>query len=172
MAARDLRQMRLLEPYEHLTPEDREDLARVAIKINTLRRVEEAIESGHVQTPTFIPEFYADKSYIEVLQWLAFYSIRGYLSEHRKPATLQDIYSRVVEKIRSAQREGAWPREWKIPSKRSVDRRVNEIASANSLENHIMRGKTPRVICTRPGEYVPNPALYEDVARILEGRPA
>ena len=169
--SQDLRQKRLFEPYEHLTPEDCEDLSRVAVKINTLRRVEEAIESGHVQTPTFIPEFYADKTYIEVLQWLAFFSVRGYLSEHRKPATLYDIYHRVVEKIRSAQREGAWPKEWKIPSKRSVDRRVNEIASRNQLENHIMRGTTPRVISTRPGEYVPNPALYEDVARILEERP-
>jgi len=49
--------MKIFEPYEHLTPEYREDLARVAVKINTLRRVEEAIESGHVQTPTSIPEF-------------------------------------------------------------------------------------------------------------------
>jgi hypothetical protein len=164
----DLRQKRLLEPYEHLTPEDREDLSRVATKINTLRRVEEAIETGYVATPTFLPDFYADKNYIQALQWLAFFSIRGYLNEHRKPATLQDIYHRVVEKIRSAQREGSWPRTWKIPSKRTIDRRVNEISSANALENHIMRGTRPRVISTRAGEYVPNPTLYEDVAKILE----
>jgi len=169
--SQDLRQKRLFEPYEHLTPEDREDLSRVAVKINTLRRVEEAIERGHVQTPTFIPEFYADKTYIEVLQWLSFFAIRGYLSEHRKPATLRDIYFRVLEKIRSAQREGSWPKEWQLPSKRTVDRRVNEIASSNRLENHIMRGSTPRVISTNAGEYCPNPTLYEDVARILEERP-
>ena len=168
MSGRDLRQAKALAPYEHLTPEDREDIGRIAVKVNTLRRVEEAIEKGHVQTPTFIPEFYADKSYIEALQWLAFYSIRGYLSEHRKSATLQDIYNRVIEKIRSAIREGAWPREWKIPSKRSVDRRVNETASKNPLENHIMRGDKPRVISTRAGEYVPSPALYPDIVAIMQ----
>ena len=167
--SQDLRQSKLFAPYEHLTPEDREDLSRLAVKVNTLRRVEDAIEKGHVQTPTFIPEFYADKNYIEALQWLAFYSIRGYVSEHRKPATLWDIYHRVVEKIRSAQREGAWPKAWKIPSKRSVDRRVNEIASSNPIENHIMRGGKPRVIATTAGNYIPSPALYEDVAKILEG---
>jgi len=169
VSVQDLRQKKLLEPYDHLTPGDREDIASVAQKINTLRRVEEAIATGHVQTATFIPDFYENKTYIEVLQWLSFYSIRGYVSEHRKPAALRDIYYRVVEKVRSAQREGSWPQEWQVPSKRTVDRRVNEIASLNRLENHIMRGTTPRVICTTAGEYIPNPALYEDVAKILEG---
>ena len=168
MSAPDLRQKHLFDFCGNLTPEDREDLGRLAIKINTLRRVEDAIEKGHVQTPTFIPEFYADKNYIEALQWLAFYSIRGYVSEHRKPATLWDIYHRVVEKIRSAQREGAWPKAWKIPSKRSVDRRVNEIASSNPIENHIMRSGKPRVIATTAGNYIPSPFFYEDVAKILE----
>jgi len=164
----DIRQKRFLEPFNHLTTEDREDIGQVANKINTLRRVEEALTTGHVKTPTFIPEFYADKSYIEVLQWLAFYSIRGYMTEHHKPPTLWDIYHRVVEKIRAAQREGTWPKDWRIPSKRTIDRRVNEIASDNALENHIMSGTKPRVICTSPGFYCPNPALYEDVANILE----
>jgi hypothetical protein len=87
VVSRDFRELKVFAPYEHLTPEDREDLGRLAVKVNTLRRVEEAVERGHVQTPTFIPEFYSDKSYIEALQWLVFYSIRGYVSEHRKPAT-------------------------------------------------------------------------------------
>lgn len=164
----DLRQKHLFDFCENLTSEDRQDLGRLAIKINTLRRVEEAIEKGHVQTPTYIPGWYDDKSYIEAIQWLAFFAIRGYLSENRKPAELHDIYNRVVEKIRSARRDGAWPKAWGTPSKRSVDRRVNEIASRNLLEDHIMSGTIPRVIATRAGEYAPNPALYEDVAKILE----
>jgi hypothetical protein len=166
--SQDLRQSKLFAPYEHLTPEDREDLSRLAVKVNTLRRVEDAIAKGHVQTPSYIPEWYRDKDYIEALQWLAFFSIRGYISEHRKPATLYDIYYRVVEKIRSAIREGAWPKDWKIPSKRTVDRRVNEIASSNPAHNQIMRGGKPRVIATSAGNYIPSPALYEDVAKILE----
>jgi hypothetical protein len=169
MSTIDLRQKRLFEPFNHLTPEDREDLGHLAGKINTLRRVEEALATGYVKTPTLIPEFYGDKNYIEALQWLSFYSIRGYMSEHRKPASLSDIYYRVVEKIKAAQREGTWPQEWKVPSKRTIDRRVNEIASNNPLENHIMAGNRPRVICTSAGFYCPNPALYEDVAKILEG---
>ena len=166
--SQDLRQSKVFAPYEHLTPEDREDLGRLAVKVNTLRRVEDAIAKGHVQTPSYIPEWYRDKDYIEALQWLAFFSIRGYISEHRKPATLYDIYYRVVEKIRSAIREGAWPKDWKIPSKRTVDRRVNEIASSNPAHNQIMRGGKPRVIATSAGNYIPSPALYEDVAKILE----
>ena len=169
MSVPDLRQKHLFDFCGNLTPEDREDLGRLAIKINTLRRVEDAIEKGHVQTPTFIPGWFDDKNYITALQWLAFFAIRGYLSEHRKPAELQDICNRVLEKIRAAIREDSWPRGWKTPSKRSVDRRVNEIASKKALENHIMCGGKPRVIAASAGFYVPNPALYEDVAKILEG---
>jgi hypothetical protein len=169
MSAPDLRQAKLFEPFTALTPEDREDFGALLNKVNTLRRVEEAIAKGHVQTPSYIPEWYRDKDYIEALQWLAFFSIRGYVSEHRKPATLYDIYYRVVEKIRSAIREGAWPKDWKIPSKRTVDRRVNEVASSNLADNQIMRGGKPRVIATSAGNYIPSPALYEDVAKILEG---
>ena len=169
-ALKDLRQARLFEPYKYLSPEDREDFGRIINKVNTLRRVEEALATGHVQTPTFIPEFYADKTYIEVLQWLCFFSIRGYLSEHRKPARLQDIYYRVIEKIKSARREGSWPEIWKLPSKRTIDRRVNEIASSNVKENRIMSGSRARVIATTAGEYCPNPSLYEDVSAILRER--
>jgi hypothetical protein len=167
--SQDLRQSKVFAPYEHLTPEDREDLGRLAVKVNTLRRVEDAIAKGHVQTPTFIPGWFDDKNYITTLQWLAFFAIRGYLSENHHPAELHDIYNRVVEKIRAAIREGTWPRDWKTPSKRSVDRRVNEIASKKLLENHIMRDGKPRVIAASAGFYAPNPALYEDVAKILEG---
>ena len=167
MSAPDLRQKHLFDFCGNLTPEDREDLGRLATKINTLRRVEEAIEKGHVQTPAFIPGWFDDKNFITTLQWLAFFAIRGYLSENHHPAELHDIYNRVVEKIRAAIREGTWPREWKIPSKRSVDRRVNEIASKKLLENHIMREGKPRVIATSAGFYAPSPALYEDVAKIL-----
>jgi len=116
----------------------------------------------------FIPAFYEDKTFQEVIQWLAFYAIRGYMSENQKPPTLLDIYYRVREKVYSAIREGAWPKKWPAPSKRTVDRRVNEIASNKPKENLIMDKGCPRVIATKAGEYIPNPALYEDVAKILE----
>jgi len=163
----DLRQAKLLEPYERLTAGDRQHLHKIASDLNTLRRVEQAVRDGYVETQTYIPGFLADKDYIVNLQWFAFYAVRGYASQHRKPATLVDIYQRVAETVRSLQREGAWPRDWKFPSKRTIDRRVNEIASPNATENHIMdRGRT-RVICTRAGEYLPNPALFEDIERLL-----
>jgi hypothetical protein len=168
--SQDLRQKHLFDFCSNLTPEDREDLGRLAIKINTLRRVEDAIEKGHVQTPTFIPGWFDDKSYIAALQWLSFFAIRGYFSENHKSAELHDIYNRVLEKIRGANRDGTWPKEWKFPSKRSIDRRVNEIASNKVLENHIMRDGKPRVIATSAGYYIPSPLLYPDVADILEGR--
>ena len=164
----DLRQGRLLEPYERLTPGDRQHLHKIASDLNTLRRVEDAVRDGYVETQTYIPGFLADKDYIVNLQWFAFYAVRGYASQHHKPATLVDIYQRVAENVRSLQREGAWPRDWKYPSKRTIDRRVNEIASANPIENHIMDEAKPRVICTRAGEYLPNPALFEDIGKILE----
>ena len=166
----DLRQAKLLEPFKHVAPEVRESVAILLNEAETAGRVREAMAKGRVATPAFIPSFYADKTYIEAIQWLAFYSIRGYFSEHLRAAGLDDIYSRVAEKIRASKREGAWPEGWGFPRKRSVDRRVNEIASANSLHNHIMRGTggKPRVIAATAGFYMPNPALYEDVAKILE----
>jgi len=169
MSTPDLREGRLLEPYERLTPGDRQHLHKIASDLNTLRRVEDAVRDGYVETQTYIPGFLADKDYIVNLQWFAFYAVRGYASQHHKAPTLIDIYQRVAETVRSLQREGAWPKDWKFPSKRTIDRRVNEIASANAIENHIMDGAKPRVICTRAGEYLPNPALFEDIAKILEG---
>ena len=166
--SQDLRQAKLLEPFKHVAPEVRESVAILLNEAETAGRVREAIAKGHVATPTFIPEFYADKTYIESLQWLAFFSIRGYFSEHQKAASLDDIYSRVLENIRASKRERTWPEGWGFPRKRSIDRRVNEIASAKPHENHIMHGAKPRAIAATAGFYLPNPALYEDVAKKLE----
>jgi hypothetical protein len=169
MSVPDARQRKLLEPYADLTPNDLMHFHELASDVNILRRVQKAMDEGHIATPSFIPAFYEDKTFQEVIQWLAFYAIRGYMSENQKPPTLLDIYYRVREKVYSAIREGAWPKKWPAPSKRTVDRRVNEIASNKPKENLIMDKGCPRVIATKAGEYSPNPALYEDVAKILEG---
>jgi hypothetical protein len=169
MTPPDLRQMHMFDFCKDLTPADRELLAQMAINVNTLRVVEKAVEWGHVQTPSYIPAWFEDKRYTVVLQWLSLFAIMAYLNENRKAATLWDIYNRVTEKIRSAIREGTWPREWTMPGKRTVDRRVNEIAS-DRPENQIKSDKgLPRAQATRAGEYIPNPALYPHVTKILEG---
>lgn len=169
MSAQDLRQKKLLEAFPHLRSEGKKVILQVATTYNTLGRIKDAMNEDNLSTPSFIPEFFEDKNYIEALQWLVFCAVRGYVSEHRQPAPLQDIRNRVFEKVRAMQKEGSWKEGWKFPGRDTIDRRINEIASPNQKENHIMKNGVARALGLGNGLYVPNPVLYEDVAKILEG---
>jgi len=132
-------------------------------------RIREALRLGGLKTPAYYPEFLKNGDEIRALQRLVAESIRGYFSEHRRPTPLDAIYSRVMEKIWILRQDGHWPGTWNPrPTKRTIDRRANEVASRNPLENLTMIDGKPFAIAPKAGSYLPNPALFEDVARILK----
>jgi len=129
-------------------------------------------EAVQEKTPAYQPDFLKDKSFVLQVQELAFRGIRGYYTEHEKGASLMDVYGRVQEIIRRMKLDGELDIKFYIPGgKRTVDRRVNEIASLNPKENLLMRNGVPLVkaVKARNGNrYWPNPLLFEDVK--LEGQ--
>jgi len=168
-APQDLRQKLLLECFPNLTLQDQKSVLHSADTMNQARRIETAVREGVVKTPSYLPDFFEKKDYIKALQLLVVHSIRGYFSEHQRGAGLDDIYSRVLEKIRVLRQDEEWPHDWKTPRKRTVDRRVNEVASPNPEENLVMENGVSYVIALKAGLYIPSPALFEDVARIVKG---
>jgi hypothetical protein len=121
--------------------------------------------------PSELAAALAERNYTLTLQRLVVYSVRGYMSERRKPAELSEINERVNAWIHKLKREGQWPREWQIPHKRTVDRRVNEVASWNALENFVLQDGKPPLMTKVPGFYFMNPKLFEDVRGMVEASP-
>lgn len=122
----------------------------------------------------FLPGLYDGPNLNETLalQRLVIFAVRGLYSEMKRPLELHEIFQRVVRLVTAEISEKRW--FWGLPKKRTVDRRVNEVASTNPLdENHTLTedGK-PRIIMwnNKPGFYCPNPAVYADVAKTLEGK--
>lgn len=77
-------------------------------------------------------------------------------AKDEKPATLISIYFSVHDRIGKERQIGVWPREWKQPGKRTVDRRVNEAADPRFYENGV-----PKIVAVTAGVYQPNPILFE-----------
>ena len=92
-------------------------------------------------------------------------------SEFKRAATLAEIYNGigsqkipgVVQKIHEEMSTGEWPTLWSFPSKRTCDRRVNELAS----DDRTMWGDLPfqPVICLTAGHYRINPRFLDDDTR-------
>ena len=164
-------QKKLSAYYPDLSEADLRRIEEEAVNRNTLRRIEKAI-TDNVKTRGYTPEFLSDLGYIATIQQLVLEAVFGYWSQNQKAAGLKDIYGRVLEKIRIRRIEGSWP--WPVPSKRTVDRRVNECASTNQEENHIMDKLTgkPRIIQhsidSNDSYYQPNPAMFEQVIKEIE----
>lgn len=74
-----------------------------------------------------------------------------------KPSTLVSIFYRVNDRISKERTLGRWPREWKNPGKRTIDRRVNEAADPRFYEDRV-----PKIVAVTAGEYQPNPKLFEE----------
>jgi len=115
-----------------------------------------AMKQGWVPSPHEpMPE---NESYLRVLRAKAANAVYSIWNESQGPATLGQIYSRVQANIAW---DKGWPIEWASPSKRTVDRRVNEAADPRFYE-----GSTP-IIAIKAGSYCPNPVRFEGRARTL-----
>lgn len=67
----------------------------------------------------------------------------------------QDKIQGVRDRVQSRIDNDLWPYARYARGKRTVDRRVNDAASADYYEDHVAR-----ICCVSPGVYQPNPALF------------
>jgi len=86
----------------------------------------------------------------------AYHEKKQLLAEQEKPSqpvSLDEIYLRVQVKVDQLMRVGKW--RFMFPSKRTVDRRVNEASSLAFNENGV-----PKIVAVTAGFYTVNPALF------------
>ena len=121
-------------------------------------QIAKAVRYGYVKTPPVyrIPR----EEPARALRDLIVRAVYAYWNVHRKPMHITRspaIYEAVLNRIRTLKQMGEWP--WKIPIKRTIDRRVNECA-----DKRIWDGPTP-LIGLGGGWYMPNPAKFEEPTR-------
>ena len=126
------------------------------------RKIQEAALKGYVESDRY--DFKMDANEQHRIREYAYRVIAGIWNEKRRDAKLREIYAGVKEKIVADIESGEWPKVWIIPDKRTVDRRVNELAEMHS-EYWVFDFTCPPCICLKAGFYRPNPMLYPEGVR-------
>lgn len=124
------------------------------------RRIKQAAKNGIVE-----PAFYRYESapgesgrHRELVRD-AIWEVWAY---EKRPAKLREIYEKVLKLITYEAEAGKWPGIWTLhPDKRTIDRRVNEVAQPGHPEFY-PTFDVPPCMCIRPGWYQPNVVLFED----------
>ena len=117
----------------------------------------------------FQPQILTDCDKQRTYQKVALEVIFGFHNQYNRKIGLKDIDARFKERVRILEADGQWPYEsWRFIDKRTIDRRVNELASENPLENLFLEhGRVPKIVRVDQDKtdayYRPNPMLYEDV---------
>lgn len=65
---------------------------------------------------------------------------------------------KVQDKIRMLKTTGRWG--WKIPGKRTIDRRVNEAADPRFYDDGV-----PKIVAVTAGVYAPNAQLFKEKSK-------
>jgi hypothetical protein len=115
-----------------------------------------AMRQGSVPTPPSQPP--ENEAYLAVIRAKAANAVYSVWNESRKPAQLGEIFIRVRSNIAN---DETWPKDWTWPSKRTVDRRVNEAA-----DFRFYHGPTP-IVAVKAGVYCPNPARFDGLAKTV-----
>ena len=74
-----------------------------------------------------------------------------------EPSTLQEIAEKVREIASYEVKKGLWKKTWKFPSKRTIDRRVNDACEPIWYDDDV-----PRLAAKTAGFYVPNPYRFKE----------
>jgi len=120
-----------------------------------------AVKKGSAKSPRFIPpEYMKDPQYIQTIRNLCVQAIYSRWNQKKEPSTLVQIYYSVEDKIQGMANNRQWDTaNWKIPGRKTVDRRTEETADAR-----LWPKETPS-LCIRAGLYMPNPALFDDESK-------
>lgn len=128
-------------------------------------QVKQALVQGYAITPrpAGAPQ---DPQYLTAVRQLAVQAVYQIWNIEHRAAALWDIYHIVTAKIQDHISTPAAVRLpwkagiWQIPSKRTVDRRVNEGADPRFYE-----GTSTPIIALSPGLYLPNPRNFDGETR-------
>jgi len=120
----------------------RRDVAFYQPYFEKYRQVEAALKKGYAETPRFKPDF--SQKYLETIRSLVVQSVYSRWNQSKQPSTLLQIYKDVSKRIRELIKTGRWPRSWKVPGKRTVDRRVRRLAPSAKTSPRISVF-TPRI---------------------------
>src|SRR5690348_5427207 len=103
------------------------------------RQLTTAMKQGSAVTPHLDPP--ESKEYYATVRAKVVRAVYSYWNQHQKPVDLYEIFRRVRHDISL---DANWPKSWNWPSKRTVDRRVNETADLRFYK------QTP-CVCVRAG---------------------
>jgi len=93
-----------------------------------------------------------------VIRQLVVKAVFAKWNKDKEPATLLSIFFKVQDNIKeliTTAQWNRWKKEWGIPGKRTIDRRVNEAADPRFYEDGV-----PKIVAVSAGVYQPNPALF------------
>jgi len=125
-------------------------------------QVMRAVKQGYVPTPSFMPKFLEDKGYLQMIRHLCSQAVYSKWNQEKAASSLMDIYLFVKKRIRQRVALGEWnPKVWRVPGKRTVDRRTNEAADPRFWGD----GVTP-IIAVKAGLYMPNPSVFDAETRV------
>ena len=111
--------------------------------------------AGTMKLKQWKPQPKPNEEMCKCIRQLVVEAIMGYWTTEHKPSTLMRVFCRVQDRIKELKAMGNWP--WKIPGKRTVDRRVNEAADPRFYEDG-----APKIVAVTAGEYQPNPQLFSE----------
>ena len=122
-------------------------------------QIVQAVKKGHAKSPGYMPR--VEEGYWPTLRKLvaeAVYSI--YNENHRPTRDRREVVPLVLSRIEEMRKTGQWPHGWKTPGKDSIVRRLNETADVRLYPERV----TP-TIAIAPGQYCPNPYLFDEPTR-------
>ena len=92
----------------------------------------------------------------EAIRNLAVASVYAKYYMDNQPSTLYEIADKVRMKIRDKIKCGEWKQIWGLPSKRTIDRRVNEACEPTWYEDGV-----PRLASVKAGFYTVNEVRFQ-----------
>jgi hypothetical protein len=155
----------MTENNDELTQEELDTFFNTAAKLVEYgkqgSKIIEAVKTGKVESERYVRDPAA--AYDERIREMAREVIFSIWNNERRAAKLQEIYEGVRKKVSEDIESGEWPKVWYLPSKRTVDRRVNELAEQDSSKWGPF--EVAPCICLKAGYYQPNPYLFEDTTK-------
>lgn len=103
---------------------------------------------------SWMPQPPPDEDMCNALRQLVVEAVFAKHNAKHQNSTLTEIYDAVRQRVDQLRTVGRWP--WKYtPSKRTVDRRVNEAA-----DPRFYGGGAPKIVAVTAGVYAVNPVLF------------
>ena len=120
--------------------------------------------SHTVKLETYQPSKKPSEEYCQTLRDFARKAVFGYWHERHKPIHLSLVEKKVLHELWAIKQNN--PKRFKevfgakYPSKRTIERRIQEEASVNYASDGV-----PKIVNVTAGYYKPNPVLFEKLGK-------